>query len=103
MLINQFDKIAIISKRETSFEDEKTGKPRVFQYITGVDCTSGTCFSDLAISDDSPVSWEVVEENAVYNCSYVSSFVKGEKNATKTTSVKLVDRIGVLEIKLDKK
>lgn len=103
MLVNQFDKIAIIGKRETSFEDEKTGKPRVFQYITGVDCTSGTCFSDLAISDDSSVNWENVEENVVYDCSYVSSFVKGEKNATKTTSVKLVARIGVLEIKFDKK
>lgn len=101
-LIAQYDKFATLSKRETSFTDEKTGKPTYFRYVTGFDCVSGSTFGDVTISEDSPISHEQVEENAVYDCVFKFSIIKGEKNAQRLTSVKLVRKIGHLEIKMDK-
>lgn len=104
-LIAQFDKFAVVSKRHTSFvpSDSKDGKPQVYDYVTGLDCVSGACFSDVTIADDSPVHFETVEENVVYDCVFNFSVIKGEKNAQRLSSVKLVQRIGLVEIKMDKK
>ena len=56
MLVQQFDKIAIISKRQMDFTttNEKTGaQQEVHQkYVTGFDAVSGTCYSDLSVTDD---------------------------------------------------
>lgn len=104
-LIAQFDKFAVVATRHTSFvpSDSKDGKPMVYDYLTGIDCVSGACFSDVAISDDSPVRFEQVQDNTVYDCVFNFSVIKGEKNAQRLQSVKLVQRCGQLEIKLDKK
>lgn len=103
-LIAQFDKFAVISKRSTSFvpEGSKTGIPQEYRYVTGIDCTSGACFSDVAIAEDSPVLFSSIEENTVYDCQFVFSVIRGEKNAQRLTSVKLVQRIGTIGINLDK-
>lgn len=103
-LIAQFDKFAVISKRSTSFvpEGSKTGVPQEYRYVTGIDCTSGACFSDVAIAEDSPVIFSSIDENAVYDCQFVFSVIRGEKNAQRLTSVKLVQRIGTIGINLDK-
>lgn len=103
-LIAQFDKFAVISKRSTSFvpEGSKTGVPQEYKYVTGIDCTSGACFSDVAIAPESPVFFEQIEENTVYDCQFVFSVIRGEKNAQRLTSVKLVQRIGTIGLTLDK-
>ena len=103
-LIAQFDKFAVITKRSTSFipEGSKTGVPQEYNYVTGIDCTSGACFSDVSISPESPVNFNQIEENTVYDCSFVFSVIRGEKNAQRLTAVKLVQRIGTIGINLDK-
>ena len=104
-LVAQFDKFAVVAKRHTSFvpSDSKDGKPQVYDYVTGLDCVSGVAFSDVSISEDSPVRFEQVEENTVYDCTFNFSVIKGEKNAQRLSSVKLVQRVGTLEVKFDKK
>lgn len=101
-LIAQMDKICILSKRETNFTDDKTGKPQIYRYVTGFDCTNGTAYSDVAIDAVSPVTFEKVEENAVYDCIYKFSVIKGEKNAQRLTSVKIERKIGTIELKPSK-
>ena len=104
-LVAQFDKFAVVAKRHTSFvpSDSKDGKAQVYDYVTGIDCVSGVAFSDVTISDDSPIRFEQVEENAVYDCTFNFSIIKDTKNGQRLSSVKLVQRCGVLEIKFDKK
>ena len=104
-LVAQFDKFAVVAKRHTSFvpPDSKDGKLQVYDYVTGIDCVSGSCFSDVSISDDSPVRFEQVEDNTVYDCVFNFSVIKGEKNAQRLSSLKLVQRVGALEIKFDKR
>ena len=107
MLIPSFNKIAIFAKRETTFTqvDEKSGKSNTqeYKYITGIDCTSGAVFTDLAISKDSLVHFDNIKENTIYNCLYTQVVVKGEKNATRTSSVSLQEEVGSIEVKLTKK
>ena len=107
MLIPSFNKIAIFAKRETTFTqvDEKSGKSNTqeYKYVTGIDCTSGAVFTDLAISADSPLKFHEIKENTIYDCTYTQVVVKGEKNATRTSSVSLAQEIGTIEVKLNKK
>lgn len=98
-LIAQFDKICVLSKRETSFTDEKTGKSTPFRYVTGFDCVSGTTYSDVTIDVSSPIQYEQVEENAVYDCLFKFSVIRGEKNAQRLSSVKLERKIGEIALK----
>lgn len=97
MLIAQFSKIAVFAKRKTSFNGEE------YKYVTGVDCTTGACYSDLAISPDSPIKYDGVAENTIYDCLFTTSIIKGEKNGIRTSGVALHQRVGVLEVKLDAK
>lgn len=101
-LFAQFDKCVTLSKRESSFTDEKNGTTNRFRYVTGFDAVSGSVFSDLQISPDSPISIDDVIENGVYDCQFNYSVVKDAKNAQRLTSVKLVQLIGVIEIKSKK-
>lgn len=103
-LIAQFDKFAVITKRSTSFvpEGSKTGIPQEYRYVTGIDCTSGACFSDVAVSEESPVNFNSIEENTVYDCQFIFSVIRGEKNAQRLSSVKLVQRIGSIGVNFDK-
>lgn len=107
MLVQQYDKIAIISKREMNFTttNEKTGvQSEVHQkYVTGFDAVSGTCFSDLSIVDGSPIPFEKVEDNTIYDCVFVTSVVPGTKNTTRTSGVALHGIFGVIECKPVKK
>lgn len=107
MLIPSYNKIAIFAKRETTFTqvDDKTGKSTTneYKYITGIDCTSGQVFTDLAISSDSTITFEQVKENTIYDCIYNTVIVRDTKNATRTSSVALHQEIGSLEVKLNKK
>lgn len=98
-LFAQFDKMCALSRRESNFTDEKTGKPMNYQYITGFDAVSGNVFTDLQISPDSPIKWEQIKENGVYDCVFNVSIVKDAKNATRITSVKVVQQIGTIEVK----
>lgn len=106
MLIPSFSKIAIFAKRQTTFTqvDEKTGKSnsQEYRYITGIDCTTGEVFTDLAISGDSPLTIDKINENGIYDCLYTRVVVKGEKNATRTSAVSLHQEIGSIEVKLKK-
>ena len=62
-LVAQFDKIVILSKRLSSMTDEKTGKTREFRFVTGFDAVSGSVFTDLSLSDDSPVAFDQIWDN----------------------------------------
>lgn len=103
MLVQQFDKIAIISKREMKFTttNEKTGaQQEVHQrYVTGFDAVSGTSFSDLSVTDDSPIKFDEVKDNTIYDCVFVTSVVPGTKNTTRTAGVALHGIYGVIECK----
>ena len=103
MLVQQFDKIAIISKREMNFTttNEKTGaQQEVHQkYVTGFDAVSGTCFSDLSVADDSPIPFDQVSDNTIYDCVFQTSVVPGTKNTSRTSGVKLHAVFGVIECK----
>ena len=107
MLVQQFDKIAIISKREMNFTttSEKTGaQSEVHQkYVTGFDAVSGTCFSDLSITESSPIKFEDVQDNTIYDCVFQTSVVPGTKNTTRTSGVALHGIYGVIECKPVKK
>lgn len=97
MLIAQFSKLVVFAKRKTDFNGTE------YKYITGVDCTSGACFTDLGVTADSPIKWENVQENTIYDYIPVNSVIKGEKNGLRTTAASLHQRVGVLEVKLDAK
>ena len=103
MLVQQFDKIAVISHREMNFTttNEKTGaQSEVHQkYITGFDAVSGTCFSDLSIADGSPIKFEEIQDNTVYDCVFTTSVVPGTKNTTRTSGVSLHGIFGNIECK----
>ena len=62
-LVAQFDKIVILSKRLSSMTDDKTGKTREFRFVTGFDAVSGSVFSDLSLSDDSPIQFNEIWDN----------------------------------------
>ena len=66
-LVAQFDKIVVLSKRLSSMTDDKTGKTREFRFVTGFDAVSGSVFSDLSLSDDSPIQFNDIWDNRVYN------------------------------------
>ena len=104
-LINQFDKFAVVAKRSTSFvpSDSKDGKPTTYEYVSGINAVNGACFSDVPLSEDSPVDFDRVTENTVYDCVFNMTVIKGEKNAQRLSSVKLVARVGTLEVKFEKK
>lgn len=98
-LVAQFDKIVVLSKRMSEITDEKSGKARVFRFVTGFDAVSGSVFTDLALSDDSPVSFDSVVDNRVYNGAFTFSNVNDGKNVKRLASVKLVEAIGELNVK----
>lgn len=103
MLVQQYDKIAIISHREMQFTttNEKTGaQSEVHQkYITGFDAVSGECFSDLSIADDSPIKFDQIQDNTIYDCVFRTSIVTGAKNTSRTSGVSLHGIYGVIEVK----
>lgn len=103
MLVQQFDKIVIISHREMQFTttNEKTGAVSdVHQkYITGFDAVSGECFSDLSIAEDSPIKFEQIEDYTIYDCVFRTSIVTGTKNTSRTSGVTLHGIYGVIECK----
>ena len=103
MLVQQFDKIVIISHRKMDFTttNEKTGVQQEVhqQYVTGFDAVSGTCFSDLSISEDSPIKFDEVVDNTIYDCVFRTSVVPGTKNTTRTAGVSLHAIYGVIECK----
>lgn len=103
MLVKQYDKIAIISHREMQFTttNEKTGaQSEVHQkYITGFDAVSGECFSDLSIADDSPIKFDQIQDNTIYDCVFRTSIVTGAKNTSRTSGVSLHEIYGTLEVK----
>lgn len=103
MLVQQFDKLVVISHREMQFTttNEKTGAvSEVHQkYITGFDAVSGECFSDLSISDDSPIKFEEIVDNSIYDCVFRTSIVAGTKNTSRTSGVSLHGLFGVIECK----
>ena len=104
-LINQFDKFVVTAKRETTFvpSDSKDGKPQKYSYLSGFNAVDGSCLSDVPIADDSLIDFDRTTENTVYDCVFNKTIIKGEKNATRTTSVKLVSRVGTLEVKFETK
>lgn len=99
MLIKQMDKFAILSKRSSSFTDEKTGQLKSFQYLSGFNAVSGEVFTDVQVSKDSLISFQSAEENVVYDAEFEKKALKGEKNAVSTSSVKLMKIFGTLEVK----
>lgn len=98
-LVAQFDKICILSKRLSSMTDEKTGKTREFRFVTGFDAVSGSVFSDLALSEESPIQFGDIWDNRVYNGQFAFSNVNDGKNVKRLSSVKLCDVFGDLEVK----
>lgn len=98
-LVAQFDKIVILSKRLSSMTDDKTGKTREFRFVTGFDAVSGSVFSDLSLSDDSPIQFSEVWDNRVYNGQFAYSNVTDGKNVKRLASVKLCEPFGDLDVK----
>ena len=82
MLIPSFSKIAVFAKRSTTFTqvDEKSGKSNTqeYRYVTGIDCTTGEVFTDLAIANDSIVIYDAIKENSIYDCLYTRVVVNPE-------------------------
>ncbi len=101
-LVGQFDKIVILSKRLLSMTDDKTGKTREFRFVTGFDAVSGSVFSDLALADDSPVSFADVWDNRVYDGQFAYSNVNDGKNVKRLVSVRLCEVYGDLDVKVSK-
>lgn len=99
MLIKQTEKFCVLSKRSSSFTDEKTGQLKSFQYLSGFNAVSGEVFTDVQVSKDSLLSFKDVEENFVYDAEFDKKSVKGEKNAVTTSGVKLIKIFGTLEVK----
>lgn len=103
MLVQQYDKIVVISHREMQFTttNEKTGaQNEVHQkYITGFDAVSGECFSDLSIADDSPIKFDQIHDNTIYDCVFRTSIVTGAKNTSRTSGVSLHGIFGSIEVK----
>lgn len=98
-LVSQFDKIVILSKRQSSVTDEKTGKTNNFNFLTGFDAVSGSVFSDLRLSDSSPITFSEVWDNRVYNGRFAYSTVNDGKNMKRISSVELCEVYGELEVK----
>lgn len=99
MLVAQFDKCVVLSKRKSEVTDEKTGAKRQFLFLTGFDAVSGSVFTDLALFEGSPVAFDDIRENAVYDAQFTYSNVNDGKNVKRLSSVKLVSAIGELQVK----
>jgi len=99
MLVAQFDKCVILSKRKSEVTDDKTGKTRSFLFVTGFDAVSGSVFTDLSLADGSPVQFDDIYENRVYDANFTFSNVTEGKNVKRLSSVKLVQAIGELQVK----
>lgn len=98
-LVSQFDKIVILSKRQSSVTDEKTGRSRIFLFVTGFDAVSGSVFSDLGLAEDSPIGFGEICDNRVYNGRFAYSNVNDGKNVKRISSVSLSEIYGDLDIK----
>ena len=98
-LVAQFDKICVLSKRQSTVVDEKTGKTNNFDFITGFDAVNGSVFSDLRLSADSPIVFANVWENRVYNGRFAYSTVNDGKNMKRISSAELCEVFGDLEVK----
>lgn len=99
MLVAQFDKCVVLSKRKSEVTEEKTGAKRQFLFLTGFDAVSGSVFTDLALLEGSPVAFDDVCENVVFDAQFAYSNVNDGKNVRRLTSVKLVQAIGELQVK----
>lgn len=98
-LVAQFDKCVILSKRRSEVTDEKTGKVRSYQFVTGFDAVSGSVFTDLSVAEGSSVLFDDIFDNSLYNAQFVYSAVNDGKNVKRLSSVKICERIGELSIK----
>lgn len=98
-LVAQFDKIVVISKRQSSVTDEKTGKTNVFNFITGFDAVNGSVFSDLRLAEGSPIVFADVWDNRVYNGRFAYTTVNDGKNMKRISSAELCEVYGELEVK----
>ena len=98
MLVAQFDKCVVLSKRKSEVTDDKTGKTRSFLFVTGFDAVSGSVFTDLGLAEGSPVNFDDIFENRVYDANFSYSNVNDGKNVKRLSSVKLVQAIGELRI-----
>ena len=98
-LVAQFDKVVILSKRQSSMTDDKTGKTKNFLFVTGFDAVSGSVFSDLSLSEDSPIQFSEIWDNRVYNGQFTYSNVSEGKNVKRLASVRLCEPFGELDVK----
>lgn len=101
-LVAQFDKICILSKRQSTVTDEKTGKSNSFLFVTGFDAVNGSVFSDLRLADSSPIRFDDIWDNRVYNGRFAYSTVNDGKNMKRISSVELCEVYGDLEVKQSK-
>ena len=101
-LVAQFDKICVLSKRQSVVTDEKTGRSNTFLFVTGFDAVSGSVFSDLRLSDASPIRFDDIWDNRVYNGRFTYSTVNDGKNMKRLSSVELCEVYGDLDVKVVK-
>lgn len=105
-LLKQTEKFIVISKRVSSFTDDE-GKKRSFHYVSGFNPTNDSVYVDLTLAEDEEsvpfVGFDFVEENGLYECEYSVKSSKNLANSQIVNRIRLTNKIGHLELKMDKK
>ncbi len=103
-LIQQTDKFVILSKRQSSFMDEKTGELKDFKYVSGFNPVTNQVMSDVAVDEKRPgsVKWADLVECGAYDVQYVTRSDKNKANSLTVSGVSFLNLFGSIELKVRK-
>lgn len=105
-LIQRSELFVLVASRQSSFTDED-GKKRTFHYVTGFNPVNDSVYVDLTLLESEEnvpfVGFDFAEANSVYECEYSTKSSKNLANSSQVTSICLKKKVGVIELKMDKK
>lgn len=103
-LINQSDKFVILSKRQSSFMDEKTGELKEFKYVSGFNPVTNQVMNDVAVdaTKQGSIKWGDLLECGAYDVQYNTRSDKNKANSLTISGVSFFNLFGSIELKTKK-
>lgn len=103
-LINQTDKFIVLSKRQSSFVDDKTGELKEYKYVSGFNPVTSQVINELSVVEkgEGVIKYDDIAELGAYDVKYVTRADKNKSNSLTISHVLLLKKFGELELKTGK-
>lgn len=100
-LINQTDKFIVLSKRQSSFVDDKTGEFKEYKYVSGFNPVTSQVINDLTVDEkgEGAIKYDDIAELGAYDVKYVTRADKNKANSLTISQVRFLKKFGELELK----